>query len=468
MHKTKQASIHTSQTAGWPLLYSYSVSLKSPLLPEEPVNKPDFGPIKERLNDKNRSHHWLACLCNPLDYLFAGFQALPTGHNEGSPQQTPSADLSFAEYIQALPMANGHKHIKPQAAWLQGAESLEDEVQVCDLNHPHQMPEALQKTGFAPEACLPSIGHRSKRPDLPSGLEQKLRHLYLIDYMLLGNNDMVMKPWSARTLFEAPVVVVFYDANYETWFKPWMRSFKQKNKLTVVPIFLKRDNDHPRTDAVNIPWDGERTTLWKMRMRVLWGFIACGVDLFHLDLGIRVYGDLMSLVDPQTDMAFGQGTIYPLPIARKYGVVACGGTFFIRSNQRTKQFFTGVTARCEKCGDDQVALNEALFADNPDVIPPKHERKHKMKGFNGIEFSWNDQDIVIVGQGGDTIAKIWSMHTVARLPRLPSDDTVVWHPTHQRRVLESLRVLFSFCVKQRIKRLLLRRLLNLKRTLQFT
>ena len=85
----------------------------------------------------------------------------------------------------------------------------------------------------------------------------------------------------------------------------------------------------------------------------------------------------MNLIDSQTDMAFGQGTIHPHHIAGKYGVVACCGTFFIRSSPRTKPFFTDVVMRCEECGDDQFAINETLFADNPDVIPPRHERKYR-------------------------------------------------------------------------------------------
>ena len=161
----------------------------------------------------------------------------------------------------------------------------------------------------------------------------------------------------------------------------------------------------------------------------------------------------MSLVDPQTDMAFGQGTAFPCPIAKKYGVVVCGGTFFIRSNQKTKRFFTNVVMRCEECGDDQTALNETLFsgnstaagkatiwqialnkilfADKPDVTPPKHERKYReireSETAGVIEFSWDDKPLLVIGQDGNTIAKVWSMNTVSRLPRLPYNGVVVWH-----------------------------------------
>ena len=162
----------------------------------------------------------------------------------------------------------------------------------------------------------------------------------------------------------------------------------------------------------------------------------------------------MSLVDPQTDMAFGQATIFPYHIARKYGVVACCGTFFIRSSPRTKQFFTDVVIRCEECGNDQNATNETLFADDPDVTPPKHKRKYrkirKDKKIGSIEFSWDDKPLLIIGQDGNTIAKVWSMNTVARLPQLPSNDTVVWHPTQRGGKSGSFRALFGLSTDKQI------------------
>ena len=57
----------------------------------------------------------------------------------------------------------------------------------------------------------------------------------------------------------------------------------------------------------------------------------------------------------------------------------------------------------------------------------KYRKIRKGKKIGSIEFSWDDKPLLVIGQDGNTIAKVWSMNTVSRLSRLLSDDAVVWH-----------------------------------------
>ena len=179
---------------------------------------------------------------------------------------------------------------------------------------------------------------------------------------------------------------------------------------------------------------------------VFGGYLTAGLSLFHLDMDARVCGNLMTLIEPETNMAFSQGIILPQEVSIQEGAVVCCGAFFARGSIESGRFFAQAVINCEKRKNDQVAVNETFFKKQLHILPEKHKRKHRYC-FNDIVYSWDDKPLSIVAHNGDKHATIWSMETVSRLPSLPSRKLVIWHP-HLSNIKSSyawrLNVIFYF------------------------
>lgn len=388
--------------------------------------------IEDLLDEKNQSYAWGAWLRDPVERLFSSFKYLKSGGCNLGDKKYAKKYLkpynTFQELVEAMPDVHFRHHLETQAFFLKGAEKLTAQVEIFEFSQFITSIKTLQKNKRLPAGDIPHVNKSSSETmNLPPGLIEKLRRLYLVDYMLLGNNEISIKRWSPRSLFSGPLALVFYDAGYEAWFEPWMHSFRKKNKLTVVPIFLKQEADRPRRNAVNVDWDGQRENIWRVRMHVIWSFIASGLDVFHFDLDARVYGNLITLIDPQTNMAFSQGTIFPIEVASRHGLVVCCGAFFVRSNQSSRRFFTKVAAKMEIDGNDQRQINVLLFENKPNVIPSKRKREFSQACY-GYEFSWSYEPTYIVDKKNGITTCVWPMNKASRLAELPSDETVIWHP----------------------------------------
>ena len=391
-------------------------------------------PIKELADEKNSLYSWAAWFRDPAERLHSAYKYLKDGGCNAKDARYAKRHLkgfaSFEEAIEKLPNVKRSAHFKTQASYLRGVEKLARDAEVFNHNKLSDSVQDLQKKALLPSGGLPHLNHSPTQAlRLPGHLIEKIRCLYIVDYMLLGDNEVSARKWSPKSLFSSPISVVFYDSNYERWYDKWLRSFREENKLTVVPIFLRKKGDDPRLDAVNLAWDGNRKTLWRMRLQVMWSFIASGVDVFHLDVDARVYGDLMSLVEPEVDMAFSQGTITPKKVSKKHGAVACCGAYFMRGKQKTEEFLERAIQL--NIRDDQVSINSILF--NPKtlkgVTPPRQEREsaHR-RSMSGIVYSWNSRPISVINGQDRTKAIIWSMDKASRLKDWLLPETVIWHP----------------------------------------
>ncbi|KAJ9462776.1 hypothetical protein DIPPA_14715 [Diplonema papillatum] len=103
------------------------------------------------------------------------------------------------------------------------------------------------------------------------------------------------------------------------------------------------------------------TTLWYARWKLLVRLLMSNIHVMLADLDAIFLTNPFTFVNnlPAVDM-MGQRGSFPPWLGEKWGAALCMGYVFWKSTIPTKQFISVLQGVIEQCGDDQIAVNEAL------------------------------------------------------------------------------------------------------------
>jgi hypothetical protein len=234
---------------------------------------------------------------------------------------------------------------------------------------------------------------------------------------------------AARSLVTAsPVVLVFANAAYADILVNWL-SFARRAGAGANVLVAALDAETTRiatTHAVaffRMPPAASPADMWIARAELFSGLARAGVDFIHSDAdAIWLRSPLEEMSSLDVDIAFSSGTVWPRTAVAKWGFVACCGFFAARATTATAAFFAEVAARARICGDDQVAVNEALMAMAArwdDHVPADR------RTYEGVPFRVFAEPVI--GRAGDLRVALLPHRRFPRLPEL-SRETVVAHP----------------------------------------
>lgn len=226
---------------------------------------------------------------------------------------------------------------------------------------------------------------------------------------------------------DGPVVVVFASADYAEALDNWIGFARRAGAERILVAAV--DDRAAATAAANgiasvlIPGILNRRALWVARAQLFSELARVRVDFVHSDVdAVWLRPPIEEARSLDVDIAFSTGTVWPRTAFDRWGFVVCCGFFVVRSSDVTAAFFSEVSKRALVCGDDQVAVNEALL---------------------DMGLTWNDAALAQLLSFGGQVIRTFAEPLVGRasklsvgllphrrFPRLPevSAETIVAHP----------------------------------------
>lgn len=164
-------------------------------------------------------------------------------------------------------------------------------------------------------------------------------------------------------------IVVFANWAYREVLQNWlegMRRLRLDQELIVAldeqTYQLVVDRGHR---SVFVPFEGNLSGLWKLRMNVFKLMLDQSIDFIHSDAdAVWLRNPIPEFITPypDTDLLISQGTIWPPEAYRSWGFVLCCGLFCMRSTPAMQSLLATLAEHVETTGDDQVSLNKVLLA----------------------------------------------------------------------------------------------------------
>lgn len=186
------------------------------------------------------------------------------------------------------------------------------------------------------------------------------------------------------------------------------------------------------------PCDVEnRANLWKFRTRVLRELLSEAPGLIHSDAdAVWMRNPLPMIADCDTDIVFSQGTVWPLDVHAKHGIVMCCGFFYLRNTTAVYRFMTQLEARVAHDNDDQVSVNRLLDEDGVKWVVDNPYRI----AFRHTEFIGSRRIIRSRGDFPVSVA-VLPHHLFPRLMQAPDPDVMVAHPLSRKSCADKISVL---------------------------
>lgn len=132
----------------------------------------------------------------------------------------------------------------------------------------------------------------------------------------------------------------------------------------------------------------DKRGIWMERVKLISEVVSAGINCLHADAdSIFLKNPFEYLSELNSDIFFGQGSVYPKHIFDKQKFVVRGGLHYTISNPTTKDLWCKFSMLTAKLKDDQVALNEYLYtnANWSKISNNQYDLKylaHKYRGFN--------------------------------------------------------------------------------------
>lgn len=185
----------------------------------------------------------------------------------------------------------------------------------------------------------------------------------------IGNLSSTFRALDERTSCfknNSPIILVFADCEYANVLKNWIAYFKQHviNNLLVIALDKVTENalEQQGINTVWLPWDRSTDSLWLTRTKLIKYLLHGGFDVVHSDAdAVWLKNPVPFLNQINCDMAFSQGTSWPVDVFMTSGVVLCCGFYLIRANRRSLDFITQWLRAMEHDPDDQRVLNRLLL-----------------------------------------------------------------------------------------------------------
>jgi hypothetical protein len=229
----------------------------------------------------------------------------------------------------------------------------------------------------------------------------------------------------ARALAGAsPVVIVFANAAYAALLANWI-GFARASNILVIALDAEAQGVAAANGVASVllPGTASRAELWILRALLFSEFARAGMDFIHSDVdAVWARSPVEEVRSLDVDIAFTSGTVWPREVARRWGFVVCCGFFAVRASPATASFFADVAKRAAACGDDQVAVNEALVAAGATWMP---RARGEQRVYQGRPFQIFADTVF-----GDADGLRLALLPHRRFPRLPDPaaDVVVAHP----------------------------------------
>jgi len=207
-------------------------------------------------------------------------------------------------------------------------------------------------------------------------------------------NEIELSQLLSKVAIDGNVVVSQFAYNYYDIFKIWYAHLKKLNVTNFLAIALD-PIVYSKMKALDIPcfylpifgYDrGVRTKIWRDTLLVRRAIIDLGYNYIHSDI------DAIWLKDPRrsfsgvdADIVFSEAHGTPGHINEKWGFVACGGFYMMKSSDATKLIFDEYIEFTERYGHDQNGMNELLqkygttWEDLPDGSHRGYCRKLNLK-----------------------------------------------------------------------------------------
>jgi hypothetical protein len=232
----------------------------------------------------------------------------------------------------------------------------------------------------------------------------------------------------------SPVILVFASGPYAAILANWVR-FASRTGANRILIVALADGVEGIAVANGLPFfkiPGHLTLkqLWVVRAQIFAALASAGIDFIHSDAdAVWLKSPMNEIAALETDVAFSSGTVWPNSALEAWGFVVCCGFFFARGTPATSAFFSEVAARAEACGDDQIAVNEALLAagatwddDNTGTLRPSPK---------GPAFRTFEHPVFGLAKAGGLRICLLPHSRFTRLPEV-TNETVVAHPLAPR------------------------------------
>ncbi len=247
------------------------------------------------------------------------------------------------------------------------------------------------------------------------------------------------------------VVLVFCNSSYRPILDNWLCNAEGTGDQPLVICALDEELAADMADAgfntCHVPWSGNLSELWRLRLRVIRELLAAGFNVIHSDADAVWKQDPISIVDDiDADIVASQGTVWPRTTLAAWGHVLCFGFIGFRATPATLNVIDRLVAAAEDPEirfDDQKALNELLTEigmewDAPDGGYQLH--------LNDTPFVCHDQSILgsgVLEDGTPIRVGLLPHRQVQRLPNEVENpaDRIVAHPFAEKTAGDTEKVL---------------------------
>jgi hypothetical protein len=231
-----------------------------------------------------------------------------------------------------------------------------------------------------------------------------------------GSLDTILTAATAR---RGPPVVVFATQSHHDVLWNWLRHARAAGATSEMVIAL----DAPLLDellaagvnAVGWRHDGSLADLWQQRLAIFSALCSAGIDFVHSDAdAVWLRDPVAHCFEPDLDLVFSQGTVWPYAVAANWGFVLCCGFFAARSRPAVRAFLAETARRAVET-NDQAAVNQLLCDAGVSWVIPAAPPPRMMAHF-GREYRCYDSLLVGTCPALDLKIGLLPMHEFQRVP----------------------------------------------------
>jgi len=236
-------------------------------------------------------------------------------------------------------------------------------------------------------------------------------------------------------------IITFGNSAYIEVAKLWLKYISKLDLMKNVSIIaldeqIKKELSKYNVDIIDAGYDIKSKGIndfWKFRCEIFLEIYEKYGSFIHSDLdAIWLKNPITYLKNIENNLIFSQGTIHPLKVFKKFGIVACCGFFQVNESAASKLFLKKLISDVELYGDDQESVNNILFKNkiNLNFKNPYHE---KITFNNKESYSLKCSNLPICGElknfYGQKLSIAYLPHKFfTRVNNLINKDTIVAHP----------------------------------------
>lgn len=233
-----------------------------------------------------------------------------------------------------------------------------------------------------------------------------------------------------RKRSERALIIAFADSRYLDVLMNWLVGLARSGIDNYLVIAL----DRPLYEflagrgipSVFSPLHGDLSALWVRRINIFSALCAAGIDFIHSDVDAVWMRDPLEFLDnPDIELTFSQGTIWPPDVHQRFGFVLCCGLFQLRSGPAAHRLLGELEQHVLLTGDDQVSLNRLIAARSVEWRIEPRDTYH-VEG-SGKRFLCARSLMRGVSADGLRIT-VLPHHLFQRVPMSTDEDPYVLHP----------------------------------------